>query len=246
MSRLQIGFIAFTFCAPPMLWLLSRKVRSPRLARGVCTTFAVILVLAYAAALAIKAMSPEGVAWDTSIPMHLCDWAAVVTLIALIHRNPLAFELAYCWGLAGTAQALFTPAIDVNTAPGVIPFFVVHSIIPASVLWLLFEFRMRPRPGAYWRVMLWSEVYLAIALLTNRYSDGNYGFLAGRPSAPSVLDYYSDTPWIYVAQINLTAAIVFAILLIPWEIARKVFLRKQPCGLAASTSKTSGTSDARL
>lgn len=246
MSRLQIGFIAFTFCAPPLLWLLSRKVQSPRLARGVCYTFAAIVVLAYVAAVTIKALSPEGMEWETSIPMHLCDWASVVTFIALIRRNPLAFELAYCWGLAGTAQALFTPAIDVNTAPGVIPFFMLHSIIPASALWLLFEFRMRPRPGAYWRVMLWSEIYLVIALLTNRYSDGNYGFLSGRPSAPSVLDYFSDTHWIYVAQINLTGAIVFAILLIPWEIARKISLRKQRRDLPSNTSKTSGTLDARL
>ena len=225
MSRIQIGFIAFTFCAPPLLWILSRKVRSPRLVRGICGAFASVLVLAYIGAIIIKARG-DGLSWDTSIPMHLCDWAAVATVLALLVRSPLAFELSYCWGLAGTAQALFTPAIDVNASPGVVPFFLVHSIIPASVLWLMFECGMRPRTGAYWRVMLWSEIYLFIALVTNRWSDGNYGFLSARPANPSVLDYYSDVPWIYVAQINLTAAIVFAILLIPWEIARKVSPRK--------------------
>jgi hypothetical integral membrane protein (TIGR02206 family) len=220
MSGLQLGFIAFTFCAPPLLWGLSRKIRSRRMARAVCLVFAAVLVLAYAAAVIIRARSEDGLSWDYTLPMHLCDWAAFITLAALLRRSPLAFEVAYCWGLAGTVQALFTPAIEVNDSPAVFPFFLVHSIIPASVLWLIFECGMRPRPGAYWRVMLWSEIYLGCALLVNRLTGGNYGFLAGRPAAHSLLDYYSDTPWIYVLQINLTAAVVFALLLAPWEIAR--------------------------
>ena len=102
-----------------------------------------------------------------------------------------------------------------------LPFFLVHSIIPASVLWLIFEFRMRPRKGAFWRVMLWSEVYIAAALVANRFSGGNYGFLEGRPSEPSLLDYFSDTKWIYVSQINLTAAAIFAALILPWRLRRR-------------------------
>jgi hypothetical integral membrane protein (TIGR02206 family) len=222
MSALQLGFIAFTFCAPPLLWALSRRVRSPRLARAICLTFAGILLLAYVAAVVIRATSFEGLTWDSTLPMQLCDWAAFVTLLALIGSSPAAFELAYCWGLAGTAQALFTPAIEVNDSPGVIPFFVVHSVIPASVLWLMFEFRMRPRPGAFWRVMLWSEAYLGVAILVNKLTGGNYGFLAERPPTRSLLDFYSETKWIYVAQINLTAAVLFGLLLMPWVLRDRV------------------------
>jgi hypothetical integral membrane protein (TIGR02206 family) len=221
MTAIQLGFIAFTFGAPPLLWVLSRRVRSQRLALAICHVFAAGLVLSYIAAVVIKFLSPEGAEWETTLPMHLCDWAAVITLIALVRRSVPAFELAYCWGLAGTAQALFTPAITVNDNPAVLPFFLVHSIIPASVLWLMFEYRLRPRPGAYLRVMLWSEVYLGAALLVNFLSGGNYGFLAGRPANPSVLDFYSDTWWVYVLQINLTAAIVFLLLLLPWQLGRR-------------------------
>ena len=63
-------------------------------------------------------------------------------------------------------------------------------------------------------------LYLAAALVMNWLSGGNYGFLDGRPSAPSLLDYYSDTWWIYVLQINLTGAVLFLVLLIPWKMAR--------------------------
>jgi uncharacterized membrane protein YwaF len=70
--------------------------------------------------------------------------------------------------------------------------------------------------------MLWSEVYLAVALLANRLSGGNYGFLAHRPALRSLLDFYSDTKWVYVAQINLTAAVLFALLLMPWNLADRI------------------------
>src|SRR4051812_4920854 len=35
-----------------------------------------------------------------SLPMHLCDWALFAAIIALLRHEPLAFELAWCWGLA--------------------------------------------------------------------------------------------------------------------------------------------------
>ena len=221
MSALQIAFIAFTFLAPPLLWLLSRRIRSPRLVNGIALTFAIMLAGAYALALALKLYVDATFHFDETLPMQLCDWAAVVTLLALIRRSPLAFELAYCWGLAGTIQALFTPAIVVEMNSRVIVFFIVHSIIPASVFWLIFEWKMRPRPGAYFRVMLWSEIYLGAALLTNALTRGNYGFLSERPVTGSLLDYFADPEknWaIYVIQINATAAVAFGILLLPWAI----------------------------
>lgn len=230
MSAIQIGFILFTFLAPPLLWLLSRKVQSERLVKGICYTLAGCLVVAY-----IGSMTMVGLGW----PMHLCDWAAVATLFALLRRSPMAFELAYCWGIAGTAQALFTPALVVRDDLRAVFFFTVHSVIPASVLWLIFECKMRPRMGAYFRVMVWSEVYLGCALVVNALTDLNYGFLSERPETASLLDYFSNTWWVYVLQINLTAAVLFGILLLPWRTWR----RGRGVGLTEVAAKASQSCD---
>jgi hypothetical integral membrane protein (TIGR02206 family) len=238
MSSLQLAFIAFTFLAPPLLWLTSRRVRSPRLANGICWAFAVMLVAAYAGAFFLKWSADGFIHFDEMLPMQLCDWAALVTCLALLRKSPVAFELAYCWGLAGTAQALFTPAIEITFAWRPLTFLIVHSIIPASVFWLMFEYKLRPRQGAYLRVMLWSELYLGLALLTNHLSMGNYGFLSARPANPSLLDFFSDTWWIYVLQINLTAAIAFALLLVPWWVISHRTMRKE------RTATRNGTADA--
>ncbi len=220
MQRIQIGFLIFTFAGPLLLWVLSRHLESQRFARGICWFFASALVAAYVGTFVIR-VRDDAVDLQNILPMHLCDWALLATVVALLLRWQLCFELAYFWGLSGTVQALITPAVDTTTAWRVFGFFVIHSVIPAGVLWLMFEFKMRPLRGAYWRVLLWSEVYLVAALLVNSATGANYGFLSERPSTRSLLDFFSDTHWIYVLQINLTGLVLFWLLDLPWQIARR-------------------------
>jgi hypothetical integral membrane protein (TIGR02206 family) len=154
--------------------------------------------------------------------MQLCDWTFATAVIALTLRRQTCFELTYFWGLAGTLQALITPAVDTSSLGTMVTFFVIHSVIPASVFWLMFEFRMRPARGALLRVFVWSEVYTILALLANAMTGGNYGFLSHRPfGTRSLLDFFSDTHWLYVVQINLTGLLFFYLHDLPWQIARR-------------------------
>jgi len=220
MQGIQAGFLIFTFASPLLLWVLSRHLESERFARGICRFFAVALVGAFAGGFAIR-LHDDGFDPRYILPMHLCDWALVATVVALMLRWQMCFELAYFWGFSGTVQALITPAVDTSTNWMIFIFFVVHSLIPASVLWLMFEFKMRPRRGAFLRVFLWSEVYLVLALIVDGVTGANYGFLMERPTTHSLLDFFSDTRWLYVLQINLTGLLFFLILDLPWQIVRR-------------------------
>jgi hypothetical integral membrane protein (TIGR02206 family) len=217
---IQIGFLIFTFLGPILLWILSRHVDSLRFAKGICWTFALALAGAWAATMVIL-VRDDALIPRYALPMQLCDWALAATVVALVMRRQLCFELSYFWGLAGTVQALITPALDDTTIFRVVGFFIIHSVIPASVLWLMFEFKMRPRRGAWLRVVLWSQVYLVLALLTNAATGGNYGFLSHRPSIHSMLDFFSDTRWLYILQIDLTGLVFFFILDLPWQFVRR-------------------------
>jgi len=219
MPPIQIAFLIFTFAGPLLLWILSRHLDSVRFAKGVCWFFAFALVAAKAGT-TIAVWRKGDLTVDYALPMHLCDWALVATVIALTLRWQTSFELAYFWGIAGTAQALITPALDSPDFWRVFAFFIVHSGIPASVLWLIFDFKMRPQRGAWLRVALWSQFYVVVALAVNAWSGGNYGFLSSRPSIRSMLDLFSDTRWLYVLQIDLTGLLFFFILDLPWQIAR--------------------------
>ena len=217
---MQVGFIAFTFLGPVGLWLLSKKVQSPRLARRISLAFAGVLLVAYVLNLVWLAQNnmfrPRYM-----VPMQLCDWAAAAAVVALVSRKPMAFELAYFWGIAGTMQALFTPAVELDMDLRTWCFFIIHSTIPAGVFWLMFEYGLRPRPCGIWKVLAWSEVYLVCALLANRMTGANFGFLAGKPPQKTMLDIFPDTYWLYVASINATAVVFFLALDLPWMIRPK-------------------------
>jgi hypothetical integral membrane protein (TIGR02206 family) len=222
MTSMQTGFIAVTFLGPAALYFLSRKVRSPKLAQGISAAFAASLLGTYVLYLRWMHQN-EILELPYALPMHLCDWAAIASVIALIRRNAMAFELAYFWGISGTLQALFTPAI--NMEPGVRTwiFFIIHSAIPASVFWLMFEFGMRPRKGGMWKVLVWSEVYLVCALIVNwMWSDANFGFLHHRPAQKTLLDLFPDPHWLYVLCINATAVVFFLILDLPWYLRERL------------------------
>lgn len=221
MSFMQIGFITFTFLGPVLLWRLSSKVQSPRIAHGISLSLAAILFVTYL--LHLGRLWNEGLLTPKhALPLQLCDWAAFATLFALIRRKPMAFELAYFWGIAGTMQALFTPAAELDNDLFTWCFYIIHSIIPASVFWLMFEFRLRPRPGAMWKVLAWSEVYLVCALLGNTATGANFGFLAHRPPQKTLLDIIPDPYWLYVLCINAIAVLFFLLLDLPWVIRRKM------------------------
>jgi len=223
MPGIQIGFLIFTFLGPLLLWILSRHLDSECFAKWICRIFALALVGAKTATL-IAVFHEGNLTADYALPMHLCDWALAATAAALVLRWQLCFELAYSWGIAGTAQALITPALDSAEFWRMFAFFTVHSAIPAGVLWLMFDFKMRPQRGAWLRVVLWSQVYLVCALAVNAFTGGNYGFLSGRPAVHSMLDFFSDpVGWkrcLYVLEIDLTGLFFFLILDLPWQIAR--------------------------
>lgn len=156
-----------------------------------------------------------------SLPMHLCDWALFAALVALYRQHPLAFELSWCWGFAGTLQALLTPDLrfgfDDHRAW---LFFIGHSAILGAGLYLAVAAGMRPRPGVVWRVWGWSQVYLLAAALVNVLGQTNYGYVCGKPTLPSLLDHLGPWPW-YLLSLQALAVVFYTLAVLPfWMLAR--------------------------
>lgn len=227
MSLLQAGFIIFTFFAPPLLWTISRKLQSDVFNKAVDLGFAIPLLIAFVLDLGFK-IYDGGFDPAYTLPMHLCDWTLLLAAFALLRHLQLCFELAYFWGIGGTMQALFTPAETPDRFIQLFGFFLIHSMIPTGIFWLMLSRKMHPQPGSVWRFMIWSEVYLVAALLTNELTGGNYGFLSEKPGTGTLLDVLSDERWLYLFQLNLLALAMFSILYLPWwAIHRAARRRKQ-------------------
>lgn len=217
-SAIHLTFLILTGVAPLVLWAASRQLRSERVDRAVMCSIAALLIVTHLASFGFRIFFERG-APASILPMHLCDWALLITAAALWWNSARCFEVAYFWGLAGTIQGLLTPAIDPAFAAWRhVAFFIVHSGIIVGVLFLVLAKKMRPVPASLPRVLLWSELYLLGALGVNALTDQNYGFLSHPPITPSLLDYFPQQRWLYVATINAVALFAFALLYLPWWI----------------------------
>jgi hypothetical integral membrane protein (TIGR02206 family) len=155
---------------------------------------------------------------DSSLPLHLCDLAAIIAGFALITRHPLLCLLTYIWGLAATVQALLTPAITVGFPhPAFITFFVHHFSVVAAAFYL--PLVMGWRAGRPWwkaplKAWLWGNLYVVVSLAVNAWLGTNFGFTARKPENPSLLDHMGPWPY-YIFAMQGVAAVLFTLLALP-------------------------------
>ncbi len=155
---------------------------------------------------------------DSSLPLQLCDIAAITGGFALLTGRRLPATLTYFWGLAATVQALATPAIAIGFPhPAFIAFFVHHFAVVAAALYLPLVAGWRAeRP--WWkdplRALLWANLYLLLAMAVNAWLGTNFGFAARKPANPSLLDHLGPWP-LYLLWMQVLAAVLFSLLALP-------------------------------
>jgi hypothetical integral membrane protein (TIGR02206 family) len=208
--------IALTVGFPLVFWATARGPGKEACRAAVRYTFAALLLANWIGYLVLRAREGLFTPLDL-LPMQLCDWATIATIAALVTCRQWLFEPAYFWGLAGTLQAIVTPALsDGFPSPRFFNFFIGHCGVVVAVLFLTLVERLRPRPASILRTLLWSEIYLAAALFLNGWLGANYGFLSHTPPTRSILDYLSSNHWLYVAELNLLAVCFYLVLYLPF------------------------------
>ncbi len=156
------------------------------------------------------------IGWHNGLPMHLCDWATFTTAITCLWRQRWSYELSYFWGLAGTLQAVITPDLRYGfPEPSFFIFFLSHSGLVATILYLTFAFPLRPTWASIPRAYGWLLVYAACAGMVDWLLSVNYGYLRAKPAGASLLDYFGPWPW-YIPVTTLLALAFFVIYYLPF------------------------------
>lgn len=185
--------------------------------RAIAGVIAAVLVVNLLADLVVSlAISAR---WQDVLPMQLCDWVTVLCAVALVWRRPLAYELAYFWGLAGTLQAVITPELGQDFPTfAFLTFMLCHAGAVVAIFYLTFGLRLRPEPRSIVRAFLWIQVYLLAATAVNLALDANYGFLRHKPAHASLFDYLGRWP-IYLLSLEGLALALFLLLYLPFALA---------------------------
>jgi len=75
------------------------------------------------------------------------------------------------------------------------------------------------------RVFLWSEFYFVVTFITDKLTGFNYGFLLHKPEAFSILNFLSDSHWLYLLQLHGLALLFFLGLYVPfafYDLVRRI------------------------
>lgn len=172
--------------------------------------------------------------WTASndLPLHMCGFSLILSIVALYSRNQSAFELAYFWGLAGALQSILTPD------PGRFPLgdlsvfwnFLSHGLIILNVLWLIFAEGMRCRKGSFLNTILITNGGLFVMGFVNQLMDANYWFICEKPGGESPF-LIGDWP-LYILAFEIFGLLIMALIYLPmWAAVR----RSQRLGTVNST-----------
>jgi hypothetical integral membrane protein (TIGR02206 family) len=154
------------------------------------------------------------------LPLHLCDAAIFVGIVALVTRRPAACELLYFWALAASTLAMVTPEV-IWAFPDwrFVAFFLMHGLTVIAAAVLTFGFGCRPRPGAAWRAFGLTLGYAAFVAVLNRVLDANFLYLRAKPVTPTLLDHFGPWPW-YLVVSAVIGLVLFHALALPFRGAK--------------------------
>ncbi len=152
-----------------------------------------------------------------SLPLQLCDLAAMATVWALWSHSPVAFALTYYWGLTLTSQAFLSPELNGPDFPSLqfLSFFGMHSLVLWAAIYLTWGVGLRPNWRSYRITVLVVVGWAVVMFVFNQVAGTNYGFLNAKPTTASLLDLLGPWPWYLLSALALGAA-CWALITYPW------------------------------
>lgn len=156
--------------------------------------------------------------WDISftLPLQLCSISLNLCLILLLFRTKVIFEIVFFIGISGATMAIMTPELFIGFPHfRYFQFFITHILIVVTCLYFVFVHNYYPNWKALWKSFLFLNICAVIAFFTNKAIDGNYMFLANKPTNGSLLDFFGPYPY-YIFSLELVALVLFSLLLLPF------------------------------
>jgi hypothetical integral membrane protein (TIGR02206 family) len=158
--------------------------------------------------------------WDVrhAIPLELCSISLILSVLLLLTRKKIVYEILLFTALLGASQAIFTPLLNFDFPHfRFFHFFYTHLMD----IWVVFYFTWvvgyRPTIWSVVKLFVFLNVLMPIIMLINKAVEGNYMFLSHKPKSPSLLDLLGPYPW-YILSMEF---LLISLSLIVWLIFRK-------------------------
>ena len=149
------------------------------------------------------------------LPLHVCGVAVLLTAWTLIFRSEKTYEIAYFWGLVGSANAVITPGgLGVDFPEyRFFQYFIAHSGIVVGVLFATWGLGMRPALSGMFRAFGVLAVFAALVGAVNYLLGSNYMWLSGAPPDTASPFFAAPWPWYLPILAGVGFAMFFVVLL---------------------------------
>lgn len=168
-------------------------------------------------------LRPAKFTWGESLPLQLCDLAALAAPFALLTSHRRLRALAYFWGFGLCTQGLVTPVVRLGPAFG--EFWMAwlnHGFITGLAIYDVAARGYRPAWSDWRFAMSATTAFFFVVLPIDVAFGFNYGYVGSTtPGATTLLDLLGAWP-LRIVWIILLATLAMAATMLPWELARVI------------------------
>ncbi len=207
--------------AAGLVWVV-RHYHSERVNRAVCIGFALILLVNQIMNGVYRFVVDGGEIFiQEHLPLHVCGMSAILSVVVLLTRNRLAYELVYFWGLAGATNAVVTPALDAGWPEyHFIQYYISHGGIVVTAVLMTWGIGIRPTFGSLLRAFFILNGLALVMSGFNLLTGANYMYLSEQPVTDSPFLFF-EWPW-YILWLEVVALVFFALCYLPVYLERRL------------------------
>jgi len=154
------------------------------------------------------------------LPITICGWACILGAFMLLSENHFLFDIVYFWALAGSSNALITPAVITSSGPDhfrYYQFWIEHTTIFIAVFYMIFIHQMRPTWKSFIKSYALVVLFAFFAIYVNtQIPRANYLFLSTTEAGDSVLNFLPSNLILRGAIMGSTLLILYFLAYWPW------------------------------
>ncbi|WP_240516009.1 YwaF family protein [Candidatus Izimaplasma bacterium ZiA1] len=159
------------------------------------------------------------------LPITVCGWTAILGGFMLLSKRQTLFDIVYFFALAGSINALITPAVITDNGPThfrYYQFWIEHLSIFIAVFYMIAVHKFRPNLKSAFKSMGALIMLTIIALYVNANIEGaNYLFLSSTENGDSALNFLPTNIGLRIVIMGSIISVLYFIAYLPWIIKDK-------------------------
>jgi hypothetical integral membrane protein (TIGR02206 family) len=212
-----------------LLYKYGHKLRDWKHEENLRIAFAIIVLLSDMSYFWHKIYIGETLVGTPNIANHLpitvCGWAAMMSGYMLMTKKQGFFDVVYFFVLAGSINALITPAVIIDNGPThfrYYQFWVEHTSIFIAVFYMIFVFDFKVTRRSIVRSTIVLVILTVIAILANSTIEGaNYLFLSTTEAGDSVLNFLPSNLGLRLLIMGSIIGVLYFLAYLPWIFINK-------------------------